>query len=54
VNEISVSWFPPMEADLWLWVLGEDEGSTLAMQLSVVEIENPIKNRVLQGRNLKP
>jgi hypothetical protein len=44
-----------MEADLWLWVLGEDEWSTLAMQLSVVEIQNPIKNsRVLQGRNLKP
>jgi hypothetical protein len=44
-----------MEADRWLWDLGEDEGSTLAMQLSVVEIENPIKkSRVLQGRNLKP
>ncbi len=50
-----MSCFPPMEADLWLWVLGEDEWSTLAMQLSVVEIENPIKNsRVLQGWNFKP
>jgi hypothetical protein len=45
-----------MEADLWLWVLGEDEGSTLAMQLSVVEIENSIENSrvLLQGQNLKP
>ncbi len=51
-----MSCFPPMEADLWLWVLGEDEGSTLAMQLSVVEIENSIENSrvLLQGQNLKP